>query len=150
MSLPFVIDRVTSPADVLPESDSLNIAVKCFIWFLLFSCIISTVLKIYFKRIKYKKEHLFIECFSLQNTIRLLSYKRNNLYDEIRVFSGIKFVSFMGILLSHMLILLLRAPSTQFKENSRIQIFYPLFYCIDVWLSISGFFLSYIALKQYE
>ena len=93
---------------------------------------------------------MLLECFSLQNTIRLLSYNRNNLYDEIRVFSGVKFLSFMGIVLSHMLILLMRAPSTQFKENSKIHMFYPLFYSIDVWLSISGFFLSYIALKQYE
>jgi hypothetical protein len=86
-----------------------------FIGFLLLSCLVSTFLKTYFKRIKYKKEHIFIECFSLQNTIKLLSYKRNNLYDEIRVFSGVKFLAFMGIILSHMIMLLLKAPSSQFK-----------------------------------
>lgn len=150
VSLPFEIDRVTSPADVHPRLDGLSILVLCSIGLLLLLCIVSTLLKIYFKRIKYKKEHLLIECFSLQNTIRLLSYKRNNLYDEIRVFSGIKFISFMGIVLAHMLILLMRAPSTQFKLNSQIQLFYPLFYSVDVWLSISGFFLSYIGLKQFE
>jgi hypothetical protein len=31
----------------------------------------------------------------------------------------------MGIVFSHMLIILLRAPSTQFKENSNIQVLYP-------------------------
>lgn len=148
--LPFEIDRVTSPADVLPHHDALSILVLCVLGLLFLLCIMSSLLKIYFKRIKYKKEHLVIECFSLQNTIRMLSYNRNNLYDEIRVFSGVKFISFMGIVLSHMLILLMRAPSTQFRKNSQIQIFYPLFYSVDVWLSISGFFLSYIALKQYE
>lgn len=56
----------------------------------------------------------------------------------------------MGIVLAHMLILLMRAPSTQFKLNSQIQLFYPLFYSVDVWLSISGFFLSYIGLKQFQ
>jgi hypothetical protein len=48
-----------------------------------------------------------------------------------------------------MLILLLRAPSTIFMKDIKIQYFYPLFYSIDVWLAISGFFLSYIALKQF-
>lgn len=81
VSLPFEIDRVTSPADVHPRYDGLSILVLCVIGLLLLLCVVSTLLKIYFKRIKYKKEHLLIECFSLQNTIRLLSYKRNNLYD---------------------------------------------------------------------
>lgn len=81
VSLPFEIDRVTSPADAHPQYDGLSILVLCAIALLLLMCVISTLLKIYFKRIKYKKEHLLIECFSLQNTIRLLSYKRNNLYD---------------------------------------------------------------------
>ena len=148
-SFPFEIDRVTSPADVTPRWDAITVIVLAFIAMLIIACLVSTLLKIYFKKIKYKKEHLLIECFSLQNTIRLLFYKHNNLYDEIRVFSGVKFISFMGIVLSHMLILLMRAPSTQFKENSQIQLLYPLFYSIDIWLSISGFFLSYISLKQY-
>jgi hypothetical protein len=81
VSFPFEIDRVTSPADVMPRWDALTVLILGFIGLLVLSCLVSTLLKIYFKKIKYKKEHLLIECFSLQNTIRLLSYKHNNLYD---------------------------------------------------------------------
>lgn len=111
--------------------------------------IISSLLKIYFKKIKYKKDWIIVECFSLQNTVRLLSYN-NNTEDTIRVFGGLKFLSFIGILFAHTVILVFRAPSTQVKENNNTQYFYIFFYFIDIWLMISGFFLSYIALKQYS
>ena len=60
VSLPFTIDRVTLPADVAPQWDTLTFLVLAFIALLLLSCLVSTLLKIYFKKIKYKKEHLLI------------------------------------------------------------------------------------------
>lgn len=60
VSFPFEIDRVTSPADVTPHWDALTVLVLAFITLLLMSCLVSTLLKIYFKKIKYKKEHLVI------------------------------------------------------------------------------------------
>jgi len=49
-----------------------------------------------------------------------------------------------------MVILLLMAPSSKFGNNVKLHIFFITFYCIDVWLMISGFFLSYVALKQWR
>lgn len=48
-----------------------------------------------------------------------------------------------------MVIILMMAPSSKFGINVKIHVFYIAFYFIDVWLAISGFFLSYVALKQF-
>lgn len=42
------------------------------------------------------------------------------------------------------------APTTSFYSQTQDQSIYTFFYGVDIWLMTSGFFLSYLLLKQYQ
>lgn len=96
---------------------------------------------------KWDRHYKIVEIFSLCTTIKMLQTRSEPTTDRIKIFSGLKVLSLLGIMLTHVALIVYLAPITEIEPSSAA--YFALFYCIDVWLMISGFFLSYLLMKQY-
>ena len=68
----------------------------------------------------------------------------------MKSFSGVKAVSLAGITLTNLGTIAYFAPTTSFYSQTQDEAIYACFYGVDIWLMTSGFFLSYILLKQHQ
>ena len=91
-----------------------------------------------------------VEIFSIFTTFKLLESRSERNKERVKTFSGIKVISLIAILLTNIGRLVSEAPTTSIiAEDSYDGSIFLLFYGVDIWLLISGFFISYILLKQY-
>jgi peptidoglycan/LPS O-acetylase OafA/YrhL len=93
-----------------------------------------------------------IEIFSILTTLRLLGCgkgQRGVGGELVRTFSGIKAVSLLGMLLVNLGIVSFNAPLTSTYARDQPGALLTCFYAVDIWLMVSGFFLSYLLLRQY-
>jgi peptidoglycan/LPS O-acetylase OafA/YrhL len=91
-----------------------------------------------------------IEIFSVLTVIRLLESRSERNNERVKTFSGVKALSLAGIALTNLGIIAYFAPTTSFYSQTQDESIYACFYGVDIWLMTSGFFLSYILLKQYH
>lgn len=66
------------------------------------------------------------------------------------MFSGVKAISLGAIALTNIGTIAYFAPTTSFFWQTQDESIYALFYGVDIWLMTSGFFLSYLLLKQHQ
>lgn len=79
----------------------------------------------------------------------MLTSKNDANSGRVKVFSGLKTISLVGIIVTHFSMVAYFAPATSIHLSEQ-GYFYVLFYFFDIWLMISGFFLSYLLLKQFS
>ena len=91
-----------------------------------------------------------VEIFSIFTTFRLLESRSERNQERVKTFSGIKVISLMAIILTNIGHLVSDAPTTSLYEDVDNGAVFLLFYGVDIWLLVSGFFISYILLKQYN
>jgi peptidoglycan/LPS O-acetylase OafA/YrhL len=68
----------------------------------------------------------------------------------VKAFSGLKALSLAGVALVNLGTIAYFAPTTSFYAQRQDESIYACFYGVDVWLMTSGFFLSYLLLKQHQ
>ena len=66
------------------------------------------------------------------------------------MFSGIKALSLAGLFMVNLGIVAYSAPTTSAYSRNAAGSLLACFYAVDVWLMVSGFFLSYLLMKQYH
>ena len=99
------------------------------------------------KKINYDTK--MIEIFSIFTTFKLLESRSERNKERVKTFSGIKVISLIAILLTNIGHLVSDAPTTSIYGDNYNGAIFLLFYGVDIWLMVSGFFISYILLKQY-
>ena len=61
--------------------------------------------------------------------------------------AGVKALSLFGLMLTNMATIAFYTPTTSIYSQTQDGIIFIFFYAADVWLMVSGFFLSFLLLK---
>lgn len=113
--------------------------------------IICSIIDVLSRKNKIKKNnHQIIDIFSVCTTLKLLESRSERNTERVKTFSGLKAFCLFGIAITNLGIIAYNAPTTSIFSETQDNSIYISFYAVDIWLMTSGFFLSYLLLKQFN
>lgn len=147
--LPFKLNKVQTPSLIEESFDYQNITVLVVLGILIFFFFVCSTIDFLKKMKKINYDTKYVEIFSVFTTFRLLESRSQRNNERIKTFSGIKTLCLVGIMLTNIGIVAYDAPTTSIYAETQNGSIFLSFYAFDIWLLTSGFFLSFLLLRQY-
>ena len=122
------------------EWDSSLIAVFCVLGVYMVGCCVAGGLDSYQKWMRMRRSKV-IECFSLVHSLRLIT-QRSSSNERLKMMVGLRAWAFVFMTIYNTSSILLKTPS--YKSSNRLATILAIFYySFDIWLFVSGFYLSF-------
>ena len=149
ISLPFEILKVEEPNAITSQIDAPTVIILVLLGLMSVVVTVCSILDVLAQLKKINKSMGQIKMFSVFNAADVISGRGEKSGDRIGVMNGVKAVSLFGIFVTHVATIAFYTPTTSIFSQTSDGAFFVMFYAADVWLMVTGFFLSFLLLKEH-